>query len=127
MTEEDVLKDWYQLMGEPVGKGRPRFTRNGHAYTPRDTRVYEDLVAWCVRAKHLPRLTGPLRLEAFFYCTRHPDLDNLVKALLDGCQRGGALINDNQVEEIIAVRLQSEIPRVEFTLVPIEESEPGPI
>lgn len=22
------------VFGEPVGKGRPRFTRGGHAYTP---------------------------------------------------------------------------------------------
>ena len=31
--------------GEPKGKGRPRFTRTGHAYTPSRTRDYEDLIA----------------------------------------------------------------------------------
>lgn len=29
------------LPGPPVGKGRPRFTRTGHAYTPAKTRSYE--------------------------------------------------------------------------------------
>lgn len=24
----------FAVSGEPVGKGRPRFTRGGHAYTP---------------------------------------------------------------------------------------------
>ena len=30
-------------VGRPTGKGRPRFDRNGHAYTPTRTKVVEDL------------------------------------------------------------------------------------
>ena len=30
----------------PYGKGRPRFARNGHAYTPEKTAKYERLVQW---------------------------------------------------------------------------------
>lgn len=32
------------VFGQPVGKGRPRFTRLGHAYTPEKTKEYENLV-----------------------------------------------------------------------------------
>lgn len=32
------------IPGAPKGKGRPRFTRKGHAYTPESTKDYEDLV-----------------------------------------------------------------------------------
>lgn len=33
------------IPGQPVPKGRPRFTRGGFAYTPEKTRKYEKLVA----------------------------------------------------------------------------------
>ena len=32
------------IPGEPVGKGRPRFTKNGHSFTPEKTVNYENLV-----------------------------------------------------------------------------------
>lgn len=34
----------FSVPGEPVGKGRPRFTRTGHTYTPGKTESYESLV-----------------------------------------------------------------------------------
>lgn len=35
----------FTILGEPKGKGRPRFCRNtGHAITPKDTVNYETLV-----------------------------------------------------------------------------------
>lgn len=33
------------IPGQPVPKGRPRFTKGGFAYTPDKTRKYEKLVA----------------------------------------------------------------------------------
>ena len=30
-----------EIAGEPRGKGRPRFARSGHTYTPAATRAYE--------------------------------------------------------------------------------------
>ena len=35
----------FTVLGVPKGKQRPRFSRNGHAYTPKDTIMYENLVA----------------------------------------------------------------------------------
>ena len=34
----------FTIPGEPRGKGRPRFMRNGHTYTPPETTQYEKLV-----------------------------------------------------------------------------------
>ena len=41
----------FTVDGEPVGKGRPRFTRNGHAYTTEKTADYEQLVKLYFRNK----------------------------------------------------------------------------
>ena len=38
-----------EVSGQPIGKGRPRFTKAGHAYTPTKTREYEKRIqaaAW---------------------------------------------------------------------------------
>lgn len=109
-----------RIPGEPVPKGRPRFTKGGNTYTPRDTRMYEGLVAWSWRSQGLPRITSDIYLEAVFFCSRKYDLDNLVKALLDGLQQGGAFKNDSQVAMIHTSRLVEKTkPCVEFCLVPI--------
>lgn len=34
----------FTIEGAPVPKGRPRFTRTGHTFTPAKTRQYEALV-----------------------------------------------------------------------------------
>lgn len=37
----------FTIPGEPIGKGRPRFTRGGATYTPPRTRDYESRVQAC--------------------------------------------------------------------------------
>mgnify|MGYP003274584575 FL=1 len=37
----------FTVPGIPVGKGRPRFTRGGHAYTPEKTAAFEEKVRLC--------------------------------------------------------------------------------
>ena len=39
----------FRIEGDPVGKGRPRFMRNGHTYTPDKTTEYERRVALAYR------------------------------------------------------------------------------
>ena len=95
---------------EPTAKGRPRFTRNGHAYTPKTTRDAEKLIrkavvqAMTVNGVEMIRdvpiavrtdfLYSPLKswgkrklemLERceFFWKTTKPDVDNLKKLVLD--------------------------------------------
>lgn len=108
------------LMIVPVPKGRPRSTKTGRIYTPKKTADYERNIARLV--SHLPALTGAISLEAQFVLKRpartpksisgrfikagsRGDLDNYVKALLDGCQRGGVVPNDAAVTEIKATKV----------------------
>lgn len=43
-ADGEVRSISFSVPGEPVGKGRPRFTRTGHPYTPGKTESYESLV-----------------------------------------------------------------------------------
>ncbi len=36
-----TMRHIFTIEGDPVGKGRPRFTRSGRAYTPKRTKDYE--------------------------------------------------------------------------------------
>src|SRR5699024_868217 len=97
----------YIIPGEAVSKGRPRFTRRGHTYTPKKTADYEKHIKQQLTeqgAEPFEKET-PLRVEVTFYKGRlkswtkkqvfqaedgsllpvkRPDLDNYTKAILDG-------------------------------------------
>ncbi len=94
------------VAGNPVAKERPRAARNGHFYTPAATKEYEERVAWTVRASGQSFPTEDVRVALGFYCKgrKRPDLDNLVKAALDGAEKGGLFGNDKQVVQVLATR-----------------------
>lgn len=111
----------FTIEGLPKGKGRPRFTRTGHAFTPEKTRQYEALVT--ARAKEamigkrkiekpnavrvdifavfpVPVSWSKKRRIAALQGVEHhvsrPDLDNIQKAVLDG-MNGIVFEDDSQV------------------------------
>ena len=113
-----------EVSGPPIGKGRPRFTRSGHTYTPQKTKEYERRIhaaAWAEMAKHDIDMTDrPVhvdiiafmdipkswskkkRLEAEYGCISPvgtPDVDNIAKATLDGLQ-GTIFKSDAQVTSL---------------------------
>ncbi len=45
------MKVEFTVPGVPVGKGRPRFMKNGHTYTPQKTRDYENKVVQCWKSQ----------------------------------------------------------------------------
>lgn len=61
-------------------KQRPRFGR-GRAYTPAETRGWEEMLAWRFIEKHRrPRVDGPVRVELYFGGVQaNQDIDNLAK------------------------------------------------
>ena len=94
------------------GKGRPRFTRNGQAYTDEKTRNYENLVktlAMEAMKKAGATVTDkPIKatINAYFEIPKSytkkkvqaiiegkekplkkPDLDNILKSICDGCNK----------------------------------------
>lgn len=101
----------FVINGNPVPKSRPKFTKSGHTYTPQKTKDYERVVgqsAWVAMAKEKTSMTkSPVHLEMIAYMPipkswsqkkKHqaqagairpsrPDIDNLVKAVLDGCNK----------------------------------------
>ena len=115
--------------GEPVGKGRPRMTRTGHAYTPAKTRAYERQVKECFKEQIISKTSDyqitqkPLfvTLRAFFAIpkskprpTKKPDLDNIIKTL--DALNGLAFYDDAQIVTIKAEKYYSTEPRLEITI-----------
>ena len=98
------MKVTFTVPGIPVGKGRPRFMKDGHTYTPQKTRDYEDKVVQCWKCQSGKGFADgiPLRatVTAFFTVPKsmskkkaaamdgtphikRPDADNVAKAILD--------------------------------------------
>jgi len=118
-------------LGEPCPKARPRWGR-GRTYTPTATRRAEAVIAW-EAGLHLKRSVNDqdgrywMRLE--FYCGRPcgPDLDNLIKLVMDALSprrtkrraAGPGLLwrNDRQVVSMEAIRHDGcRKPRTEITV-----------
>ena len=130
-----------EMPGEPGGKGRPRFTRAGIAYTPSKTRSYEASLAWTAAAamKGAPPMEGPLVLtvEACMPIptswsgkrqrmaaageirpTTRPDVDNIMKC----CDSLNKIVwrDDAQVVDIRCVKRYAERPLLRITIASAE-------
>ena len=94
-------------------KQRPRHLKNGHTYTPRETKDYEEEVAWNYKDQTDGYVfQGPVSVTMLFtfikpktvkreYPTVRPDLDNVIKSVMDGLN-GIAWKDDAQVCRLIA-------------------------
>ena len=126
----------FTILGIVVAKGRPRFTRQGHTYTPKKTKDYEKLVK-LTAMKHFKRpLTTPLRVEitvcktppkswskkkkadaiaGVIKPTVRPDVDNYAKSVLDGCE-GVVFEDDKQIVELTVKKMYLEEDKVIFKI-----------
>lgn len=119
--------------GVPIGKGRPRFARTGHAYTPEKTRHYEamlrDLAAQAML--HREPFTGPIAvmLTAVFpipeswsnkkkaraeWHTTRPDADNILK-LCDGLNQI-VWADDNQIAIATVIKKYGRSPSLKIAI-----------
>jgi Holliday junction resolvase RusA-like endonuclease len=125
--------------GEPKGKGRPRFSRFGHAYTPEATRIYEASVAYCAKRAMAGRawVLDPvcMSVDAFFgirpswtkqkkadaLCGAlrpgKPDWDNVGKLASDALN-GIAYRDDSQVVECCVRKFYSNTPMLRIMVMP---------
>lgn len=126
------------IQGKPQGKGRPRFTRNGHCYTPENTRRYEEQIraAWMEQADGWTVREGPVGIIVMAYFpvpvsanktrrtemltgrilpTVKADADNILKAVLDALN-GYAWNDDKQIVSASVQKLYGADPRVEVVL-----------
>lgn len=123
------------IFGKPVPKGRPRFTRKGWTYTPKKTRIYEDYVKFVAisQTKIRKPIVNPIKVEISFYLQRpesrkkypypdvKPDIDNLIKSVIDGLQ-GIVFHDDKQIISLHANKLYSnDKPRTEIYIQEVEE------
>jgi len=136
-----MIQIMFTIYGEPVPKGRPRFSTKGKfpvAYTPEKTKNYESDVG--MMAKAAMGASEPLEgaLEAFIYVTfpvpasyskkrteaclsgqekhtKKPDLDNVVKSVIDGMDKI-VFENDSQFTSIHATKVYGEVAKVEVVV-----------
>ena len=129
----------YELVipGNPVGKARPFFTKNGHGFTPEKTANFENLVrlkfmekypdakpletavrAGIVaefpipktsKAKRAAMLAGTIKPE------KKPDCDNIAKICLDALN-GYAYDDDKRVTFLAVEKTYSETPRTKIVI-----------
>lgn len=112
----------FEVWGKVRGKGRPRFARGGHAYTPKGTRDYERAIreafenaperppkpfsgpidVTIVTSRQLPKSTPKRVLSE--PDTHKPDADNIAKIVLDALN-GVAWLDDAQVTSLTVVKL----------------------
>jgi Holliday junction resolvase RusA-like endonuclease len=134
------------IPGEPVGKGRPRFSRFGsgvRVHTPIKTSTWEYQTAATIRSLYDgPQITGPVLVSVraiksrpkrlrrdvdqdgpMWRCAK-PDGDNVLKAVLDAMVLSEVIHDDVQAVDSCVLSLYAEKngePRVEIFFEPITE------
>ena len=131
--KNDYKKFWFTVPGAIVGKGRPRFTTQGkfvRANTPKKTTSYQSDKALRVKIfayREIPKsTTKKLRgwlLDKTFLCTVKPDIDNIIKVVLDALNNV-AYYDDIQVCELVIIREFAENECLKICLEEIGEKRP---
>lgn len=137
-----VMIDFY-VQGEPVPKGRPRFTRQGRFYTPKTTADYEKSIQKAFsESGQSPFSEGvPLKMIIDFYFTipksatkknkqmmldgvikhvKRKDVDNCAKSVMDA---GNGLMypDDGQIVELVARKKYDYQPHTHIVIKEVEK------
>lgn len=132
----------FTVLGEPTGKGRPRFRNVGQfvkTYTPENTVSYENLIKveyrrQCNDFRFAPDAQLDVRITAYYGIPKSkskkakllmeqrklrpikkPDADNVIKCYLDALNKV-AYNDDTQVVDLQIRRFYSYDPRVVVTI-----------
>lgn len=131
----------FVIYGDPVAKGRPRFSNHGgymRTYTPQKTVAYENLVklsyqqqignvdlihggikaeitAYFPIPKSISKKQREIMLKENVYVLKKCDCDNIAKIILDSLNKI-AYDDDKQVAELEVKKFYSSNPRVEVEL-----------
>ena len=124
------------VTGKLRGKGRPRFTRSGIAYTPKETTEYEKRVKYEYlksNGQYFDADSIEIYITAYYKIPKSankalrddmeknivspnnktPDIDNIVKIVLDWLN-GVAYKDDKQVCKIVSTKMFSYDERLEI-------------
>ena len=136
----------FTVPGAPRGKGRPRFSRGGFAYTDKKTAAYESLVALAFTAAYPDWVPteDPVEMQFMAYFpiakswskkkkaeaiagairpTGRPDTDNIAK--VKDALNGIAYKDDAQVITEHIEKWYSDVPRLEIKIYCVEEKKRG--
>lgn len=136
------MKMKFTVLGEPSGKGRPRFAREGpyvKTYTPDQTISYENLIQLeyrrqCRNYKFEAGTPLDVRILAYYDIpkskskkmqkkmeeyivrpTKKPDADNIIKVVLDALNNV-AYHDDTQIVDLQIRRFYSRDPKILVTI-----------
>lgn len=143
MQNEKILV----IMGEPCGKGRPRFSaKTGRTYTPQKTQSYENLVKMQYALDYgvtkfsdgsmldmritayygIPKSASKKKQEAMrqglIRPTKKPDMDNVVKIIADSLN-GVAYHDDTQIVDCQCRKFYSDTPHVTVKIREVQNNE----
>ena len=136
----------FEVPGQPKGKERPRWTMVSNTsivYTPRNTRDYEKIIKTFYKINNfksfkkddaleisaiayykIPKQTKKshklLMLKGEMLPTKKPDIDNIIKAVLDALN-GVAYYDDSQVCKVNFMKMYSEDPRLKILIKKVGE------
>nr|DAO80765.1 MAG TPA: Endodeoxyribonuclease RusA [Caudoviricetes sp.] len=129
----------FTVLGEPKGKGRPRFTKIGKAFTPKQTVNYETLIRieyglqtkgfrfsnnamlnMIILAYYPISKSGSKKLREkkrnnVIRPTIKPDMDNIVKIVADALNKI-AYYDDTQIVDCQVSKFFSDNPRIEIEI-----------
>lgn len=122
----------FVVYGRPKGKGRPRFTLDGHAYTPQATKAYEKEIRQAFReagGTSFGSVPVSVEVTAYYPVPKSarkadkeamaaglvvpmvkPDIDNVLKAILDGIQGNDGAFHDDV--QVVSVRAEKRYDRI---------------
>lgn len=131
------MKISISILGEPLGKARPRVTRRGIVYTPLKTVNYETLIKelFIIKYPDFRPLDGPVSMEVFAWMkmpkkskkktiametgeiqpTKKPDISNILKSIEDALNTV-AFLDDKQIVELRIEKRYSIRPRIDLTI-----------
>lgn len=111
-----MIRHFIIIPGQPVAKGRPRFSRTGHVHAHQPSMRWEESAAVQMRAAiGTPMYDQPLKMEVTAYFTRpqrlmrksspqnrvhhtaKPDADNILKNVGDALVRAGVVRDDSVI------------------------------
>lgn len=96
----------FVIPGEPQVKARPRVTRTGHAYTPKNTVDGEKTVQAVFDELGIEPFDKPVVVELEFYLgtKRRKDVDNLAKLVTDALNKR-AYTDDHLIHSLWAIKV----------------------
>jgi len=122
----------YEIKIHPKPKARPRFSASGHAYTPKETQEYEKAIRlaignpkpyekWAIigiefmfalpkaatkREKQMVETYGKIQMH------KRPDIDNLVKSVLDAVNNGVLVSDDSIICRLTATKVYGQEDKI---------------